>query len=88
METQGGYAYTFLNSGILAGAVQLEAQFDIDGETATGTILDETGAHTPDGTDDPNLIDRALFWTVYKHKQNIYKNDFDTEDYRNIQEDL
>ena len=33
METQGGYAYTFLNSGILAGAVQLEAQFDIDGET-------------------------------------------------------
>ena len=33
METQGGYAYTFLNSGVLAGAVQIEAQFDINGET-------------------------------------------------------
>lgn len=33
MDTQGGYAYTFLNSGILAGAVQIEAQFDINGET-------------------------------------------------------
>ena len=41
-----------------------------------------------DGTDDPNLIDRALFWTVYKHKQNIYKNEIDTEDYRNVQENL
>ena len=33
MDTQDGYAYTFLNSGILAGAVQIEAQFEIEGET-------------------------------------------------------
>jgi hypothetical protein len=41
-----------------------------------------------DETDSPNITDRALFWAIYKHKQNIYKNEIDTEDYRNIQENL
>ena len=36
----------------------------------------------------PNITDRALFWIVYKHKQNRYKNEIDTEDYRNVQENL
>ena len=40
------------------------------------------------GNADANYVDRALFWTVYKHKQNIYKNEIDTEDYRNVQENL
>ncbi len=33
MDTQGGYAYTVLNSGILAGAVQIDAWADVDGKT-------------------------------------------------------
>jgi len=40
------------------------------------------------GNSDANYVDRAIFWTVYKHKQNIHKNNIDTEDYRNIQENL
>lgn len=32
METQNGYAYTVLNSGTLAGTVQLEASVEVDGQ--------------------------------------------------------
>jgi len=33
METQDGYVYTTLNSGVLAGVVQVEAKFTVDSET-------------------------------------------------------
>jgi len=33
MDSQDGYVYTVLNSGILAGTVQLEARFEVDGQT-------------------------------------------------------
>ncbi len=33
MQTQDGYVYTILNSGTIAGAVQIDASFDVDGNT-------------------------------------------------------
>jgi len=40
------------------------------------------------GTSDANSEDRAIFWTIYKHKQEIYKDKTDNEDFRNTTENL